>query len=63
MFAVVILTILCSDPLFEKEINDLNIQLRNGIITAGERTHKREEIIVEGLLKKYTKGLVEIDGR
>lgn len=51
------------DRLFEDELKDLNYQVRNGIITAGERTHKREEIIVDGLLKKYTKGLIEIDGR
>lgn len=51
------------DPLFEEELKDLNYQVRNGIITAGERTHRREEIIVDGLLKKYTKGLIEIDGR
>ena len=51
------------DPLFEDELKDLNYQVRNGIITAGERTHRREEIIVDGLLEKYTKGLIEIDGR
>ena len=51
------------DPLFEEELKDLNYQIRNGIITMGERTRKREEIIVDGLLKKYTKGLLEIDGR
>lgn len=51
------------DMLFEEELKHLNYQVRNGIITAGERTHRREEIIVDGLLKKYTKGLIEIDGR
>lgn len=51
------------DPLFEKEINDLNYKYKCGKITAGERTHLREEIIVNGLLEKYTKGLIELDGR
>jgi len=51
------------DRLFADELKDLNYQVRNGIISLGERTHKREEIIVDGLLKRYTKGLVEIDGR
>lgn len=51
------------DSLFKDELKDLNYQVRNGIITAAERTHRREEIIVDNLLKRYTKGLVEIDGR
>ncbi|MGN1320442.1 MAG: phage minor capsid protein [Acutalibacteraceae bacterium] len=51
------------DPIFEKEINDLNYKYKCGKITAGERTHLREEIIVNGLLEKYTKGLIELDGR
>lgn len=47
------------DKLFPDEINSLNKKYRDGIITAGERTRMREEIIVDGLLKKYTKGLIE----
>lgn len=46
------------DKLFPDEINSLNKKYRDGIITAGERTRMREEIIVDGLLKKYTKGLI-----
>lgn len=49
------------DKLFPDEISELNSQYKNGIITAGERTRKREEIIVDGLLKKFTKGLIEIE--
>ena len=49
------------DRLFPDEISELNLQYKNGIITAGERTRKREEIIVDGLLKKFTKGLIEIE--
>ena len=48
------------DKLFQTEINELNLKARNGIISAGERTRLREEIIVNGLLKKYTKGLIEL---
>ncbi|MBO4693576.1 MAG: hypothetical protein J5659_04195 [Clostridia bacterium] len=51
------------DKLFENELKGLNNEVKNGIITMAERTHKREEIIVDLLLKRYTKGLVEIDGR
>lgn len=39
----------------------LDLKYKNGIITAGERTRRREEIIVDGLLKKFTKGLIEIE--
>lgn len=46
------------DKLFPDEINSLNKKYRDGIITAGERTRMREEIIVDGLLKKYTKGFI-----
>ncbi|MGN0501123.1 MAG: phage minor capsid protein [Ruminococcus sp.] len=48
------------DKLFPDEINSLNKKYRDGIITAGERTRMREEIIVDGLLQKYTKGLIEL---
>ena len=41
--------------------NHLDLKYKNGIITAGERTRRREEIIVDGLLKKFTKGLIEIE--
>ena len=51
------------DELFENELKDLNLKVKRGIITPGERNRQREEIIVDNLLKKYTKGLVEIDGR
>lgn len=49
------------DKLFPDEISELNLKYKNGIITAGERTRGREEIIVDGLLKKFTKGLIEIE--
>ena len=43
------------DKLFPDEINRLNKKYRDGIITAGERTRMREEIIVDGLLKNILK--------
>ena len=43
------------DKLFPDEINSLNKKYRDGIITAGERTRMREEIIVDGLLKNILK--------
>lgn len=49
------------DELFPDEIKELNLKYRNGIISAGERTRMREEIIVDGLLKEFTKGLIELE--
>jgi len=53
------------DDLYEKEITELNKLCRNGIISADERSRKRELLIVENLLRDYTKGkgLIEFDGR
>ncbi|MCM1467866.1 MAG: phage minor capsid protein [Alistipes sp.] len=53
------------DELYENELKELNRKIRDGIIMPYERAIKREEIIVNGLLRDYTKagGLVEYDGR
>ena len=52
------------DSMYEKQLHSINQQARQGLITAGERTHYREEIIVDNLLKDYTNGLEEFnDGR
>lgn len=53
------------DDLYQNEIDVLNDQLKNGKITAGERAVKREKLIVENLLRDYTKGggLIEQNGR
>lgn len=57
---------------FENDVNmygiqteELNRKVRTGIIGPGERTKLREVLIVENLLKDYTKGgnLIEQDGR
>lgn len=51
------------DMLYQDEIDALTRQLKDGIITAGERTKRREILLVENLLRDYTKGLIELDGR
>lgn len=53
------------DDLYQNEIEVLNKQLRDGIITTGRRSALREEIIVENVLRDYTKGgkLIEFNGQ
>lgn len=51
------------DDLYEKDLKSLNEQSRQGIISGEERSIRREIMIVENLIRDYTKGLVKIDGR
>jgi len=51
------------DAVFAEELKGLNDLVKNGKITSGERARLREEIIVNAILRKYTKGLIELDGR
>ena len=52
------------DPLYKEDLEEINKLSRVGEITAGERTHMREETIVNNLLKDYTKGLeVYVNGK
>ena len=53
------------DDLYDADIRALNQQIRDGIIPASERSLRREMLIVDNLLRDYTKGkrLVEFDGR
>lgn len=53
------------DDLYDADIQELNKQIRDGIIPASERSLRREMLIVDNLLRDYTKGkgLVEVDGR
>lgn len=51
------------DDLYPDEIAALNKQVNDGKISLAERGLQRELMIVEKLLRDYTKGLVEIDGR
>ncbi|MBR4858127.1 MAG: hypothetical protein IKU08_02975 [Clostridia bacterium] len=49
--------------LYSSDLEEINRQSRNGEITPAIRTVKVAETIVNNLLRDYTKGLVEIDGR
>ena len=53
------------DDLFRDELDALTEKIRNGSISEADRNIKREEIIVDGLLNKFTKAgkLVEINGQ
>lgn len=53
------------DDLYEKELEKLKQDVKDGKIMVYERAVKREEIIVNNLLRDYTKGgkLIERDGR
>lgn len=53
------------DEMFADELNQLSLKIKAGEITEAERSIKREEIIVDGLIKRYTKAgkLVEINGQ
>lgn len=49
--------------LYSADLEEINRLSRTGKITPAERTVLVEETIVNNLLRDYTKGLVEIDGR
>ena len=53
------------DDLYDDDLKVLRDQLKNGTITPAQRTKQRELIIVNNLLRDYTKGgrLIEIDTR
>ena len=53
------------DDLYQKDIEELNRQVKSGIIPVSDRSLRRELLIVEKLLRDYTKGgqLIEYDGR
>ena len=53
------------DDIYMDEIKELNEKVKNGIIDSAHRTKYREVMIVENLLRDYTKGgsLIEQDGR
>ena len=53
-----------ADFYFEEELENLNKLSRDGKITPIERIYKREEIIVEGLIREFYGGEVMVlDGR
>lgn len=53
------------DDLYEKELEKLKQDIKDGKIMIYERALRREEIIVDNLIRDYTKGgmLIEQDGR
>ena len=51
------------NSLYSSDLEEINILSRSSKITPAERTIKISETIVNNLLRDYTKGLVEIDGR
>lgn len=51
------------DEYFEKDLQQLQEDIRNGIITPAERAAKREEIIVRRMLEEFFDGMVVIDGK
>jgi len=53
------------DDLYAEDLKVLQRQLKDGTITPAQRTKKRELIIVDNLLRDYTKGgrLIEFDTR
>lgn len=46
------------DRIYADELEQINKQSRMGEISLGERTFLREQIIVDNLIKEYTKGLI-----
>ena len=51
-------SILNFDNLYSNELEKINKLSRIGEITAGERTYLREKLIVDSLIRDYTKGLM-----
>lgn len=49
------------DVLYQDDMNALNQRVRDGIISAPERARAREELLVNNLLRDYTKGLIELE--
>lgn len=47
------------DHLYKKDMEALSLKVKNGEITAGERTYFRESILVNNLIRDFTKGLKE----
>ena len=51
------------DTYFKEELKELNEKSRVGDITPIERMRKREEIIIESLIREFYEGVEVIDGR
>lgn len=51
------------DDYFSEALKPLQQALKNGTITAAERSKKREEIIIKCMLEEFFDGMVIIDGK
>ena len=51
------------DDIYKNDVEAINKKYRDGEITAIERSRERELKIVENVLRDYTKGMIEKDGR
>ena len=49
------------DTLYSKELDEINLKVRRGEYTPGERTYYRETLIVENAIRDFTKGLIEFE--
>lgn len=49
------------DALYKEDLEEINRLSRKGEITAGERTYLREKLIVDSLIRDYTKGLMKYE--
>ncbi len=52
-----------ADEYFEENLRTLNVATRNGTISAAERSLKREEIVIRGLLQEFYEGMVVVNGK
>lgn len=52
-----------ADEYFGEELKTLNTSVRNGTISAAERSLKREEIVINGLLQDFYEGMVIVNGK
>lgn len=51
------------DDLYKQDIDAINERHKKGEITSSERSKERELKIVENVLRDFTKGMIEKDGR
>lgn len=49
------------DKLYEEEMKELAAKVKSGEITSGERTYLRENILVNNLIRDFTKGLIKFE--
>ena len=52
---------MCIRDRYSKELDEINLKVRRGEYTPGERTYYRETLIVENAIRDFTKGLIEFE--